>query len=97
MVIIDLMTASLGVRMGFLAFLFIGGISGASALALFPGSCQKTLSKLIAAAFIGFLAAFVVSYLGQFTSVFQSGQMLEWFSTILAASLAGGIYAAFSL
>ena len=96
MVIIDLMTASMGVGMGFLAFLVIGGISGACAWGFYPGtkSRQKGLHKLLIAGFIGFLAAFAASYLGQYTNFFQSGQMLEWLSAIIASCLSGGIYAA---
>jgi uncharacterized membrane protein YeaQ/YmgE (transglycosylase-associated protein family) len=96
MVIIDLMTASMGVGMGFLAFLVIGGISGACAWGFYPGtkSRQKGLHKLLTAGFIGFLAAFAASYLGQYINFFQSGQMLEWLSAIIASCLSGGIYAA---
>ena len=96
MVIIDLMTASMGVGMGFLAFLVIGGISGACAWGFYPGtkSRQKALHKLLTAGFIGFLGAFAASYLGQYTNFFQSGQMLEWLSAIIASCLSGGIYAA---
>ena len=96
MVIIDLMTSSMGVGMGFLAFLVIGGISGACAWGFYPGtkSRQKGLHKLLTAGFIGFLAAFAASYLGQYTNFFQSGQMLEWLSAIIASCLSGGIYAA---
>ncbi len=96
MVIIDLMTASMGVGMGFLAFLVIGGISGACAWGFYPGtkSRQKGLHKLLTAGFIGFLAAFAASYLGQYTNFFQSGQMLEWLCAIIASCLSGGIYAA---
>ena len=96
MVIIDLMTALMGAGMGFLAFLVIGGISGACAWGFYPGtkSRQKGLHKLLTAGFIGFLAAFAASYLGQYTNFFQSGQMLEWLSAIIASCLSGGIYAA---
>ena len=96
MVIIDLMTASMGVGMGFLAFLVIGGISGACAWGFYPGakSRQKGLQKLLTAGFIGFLAAFAASYLGQYSNSFQSGQMLEWLTAIIASCLSGGIYAA---
>ena len=96
MVIIDLMTASMGAGMGFLAFLVIGGISGACAWGFYPGakSRQKGLQKLLTAGFIGFLAAFAASYLGQYTNFFQSGQMLEWLCAIIASCLSGGIYAA---
>ena len=96
MVIIDLMTASMGVGMGFLAFLVIGGISGACAWGFYPGakSCQKGLQKLLTAGFLGFLAAFAASYLGQYGNFFQAGQMLEWLSAIIASCLSGGIYAA---
>ena len=96
MVIIDLMTALMGAGMGFLAFLVIGGISGACAWGFYPGtkSRQKGLHKLLTAGFIGFLAAFAASYLGQYTNFFQAGQMLEWLSAIIASCLSGGIYAA---
>ena len=98
MVIIDLMTASMGVGMGFLAFLVIGGISGACAWELYPGvkSRQKGLQKLLTAGFIGFLAAFAASYLGQYTNFFQAGQMLEWLSAIIVSCLAGCVYAVVS-
>ena len=96
MVIIDLMTASMGVGMGFLAFVVIGGISGACAWGFYPcaKSRQKGLQKLLTAAFIGSLAAFTASYLGQYSNSFQSGQMLEWLTAIIASCLSGGIYAA---
>jgi len=44
------------------------------------------------AGFLGFLAAATSSYLGQYTGFFQSGQMLEWASAILAACLAASLY-----
>ncbi len=96
MVIIDLMTALMEVGMGFLAFVVIGGISGACAWGLYPGvkSSEKGLKKLLMAAFIGFLAALGASYVGQYTNSFQSGQMLEWLSAIIASCLSGAIYAA---
>ena len=95
MVIIDLMTALMGAGMGFLAFLVIGGISGACAWGFYPGakSRQKGLHKLLTAGFIGFLAAFAASYLGQYSNSFQSGQMLEWLSAIIVSCLAGCLYA----
>ena len=98
MVIIDLMTASMGAGMGFLAFLVIGGISGACAWGFYPGakSRQKSLQKLLTAGFIGFLAAFAASYLGQYSNSFQSGQMLEWLSAIIVSCLAGCLYAVVS-
>lgn len=83
--------------MGFLAFLVIGGACGACAWGFYPGRTRQNVSqKLLKAALIGFLASLGVSYLGQFTYFFQAGQMLEWLSAIVAASLAGGIYAALS-
>ena len=96
MLIIDLMAATMGAAMGFLAFLVIGGISGACAWGFYPGtkSRQKGFHKLLTVGFIGFLAAFAASYLGQYTNFFQSGQMLEWLSAIIASCLSGGIYAA---
>jgi uncharacterized membrane protein YeaQ/YmgE (transglycosylase-associated protein family) len=95
MVIIDLMTSLMGVRMGFLAFLLIGGVSGASAWIFYPGR-TKGLRPLgfLMPAFLGFIAAAASSYLGQYTSFFQSGQMLEWASAILASCLTGIFYAA---
>ena len=95
MVIIDLMAVFMGAAMGFLAFLVIGGLTGLIALVFYPGKRQSKLraQKLLMAALIGFLAALASSYAGQFTGLFQSGQMLEWLSAIVAASLAGCLYA----
>jgi uncharacterized membrane protein YeaQ/YmgE (transglycosylase-associated protein family) len=95
MVIIDLMTALMGVSMGFLAFLVIGGISGASAWIFYPGKSNgRGLRKLLLAAFLGFIAALASSYLGQYFAIFQSGQMLEWLSAIFASCLTGCVYTA---
>jgi uncharacterized membrane protein YeaQ/YmgE (transglycosylase-associated protein family) len=85
--------------MGFLAFFLIGGISGASAWIFYPGSPKKTskASKsggLLVAALLGFIAAALVSYVGQYLNLFQSGQMLEWVSAVLASYAAGSIYTA---
>ena len=96
MVIIDLMAATMGVAMGFLAFLVIGGLTGVFAMAFYPGQGKpkpKT-KKFLIAALIGFLAALVSSCLGQFIGLFQSGQMLEWLSAIVASCLVGCLYAA---
>ena len=83
----------MGVRMGFLAFLLIGGISGASTWIFYPGNARRLKpGKLSIATFLGFMAAFISSYAGQYAGVFQSGQMLEWLSAIFAACLAGWIY-----
>ena len=95
MVIIDLMTVLMGVSMGFLAFLMIGGISGASAWIFYPGKSKGPgLRKLLQAAFLGFIAALASSYLGQYFELFQSGQMLEWLSAIFASCLVGCIFTA---
>jgi uncharacterized membrane protein YeaQ/YmgE (transglycosylase-associated protein family) len=97
MVIIDLMTLLMGVTMGFLAFLLIGGVSGASAWIFYPGrpSGPKPL-KLFLAIFLGFIAAATSSYAGQYTGFFQSGQMLEWLSAIFASCLVGCMFTAFT-
>jgi uncharacterized membrane protein YeaQ/YmgE (transglycosylase-associated protein family) len=95
MVIIDLMTVLMGVSMGFLAFIVIGGISGASAWIFYPGKSNGSgLRKLLLAGFLGFIAALASSYLGQYFGLFQSGQMLEWISAIFASCLAGCIFTA---
>jgi uncharacterized membrane protein YeaQ/YmgE (transglycosylase-associated protein family) len=95
MVIIELMTALMGVSMGFLAFLMIGGISGASTWIFYPGKSKRPgLIRLLLAAFLGFLAALASSYLGQYFGLFQSGQMLEWLSAIFASCLVGCIFTA---
>jgi uncharacterized membrane protein YeaQ/YmgE (transglycosylase-associated protein family) len=95
MVIIELMTALMGVSMGFLAFLMIGGISGASTWIFYPGKSNGPgLRKLLLAAFLGFIAALASSYLGQYFGFFQSGQMLEWISAIFASCLVGCIFTA---
>ena len=95
MVIIDLIAALMGVSMGFLAFLVIGGISGASTWIFYPGkSSGPGLRKLLLAAFLGFIASLASSYLGQYFGLFQSGQMLEWLSAIFASCLTGCIFTA---
>jgi len=95
MVIIDLMAATMGVAMGFLAFLVIGGLTGVFALIFYPGarSAKPNAKKLLMGAIIGCLSALASSYIGQFTGLFQSGQMLEWLSAIGASCLAGVVYA----
>lgn len=95
MAIIDLMTALMGVRMGFLAFLVIGAVSGASAWIFYPGQSHSIgLGKFLIVMLIGFISAAASSYLGQYMGFFQSGQMLEWLSAIFAACLAGCVYTA---
>jgi uncharacterized membrane protein YeaQ/YmgE (transglycosylase-associated protein family) len=95
MVIIDLMTSLLGVRMGFLAFLLIGGLSGASSWIFYPGRSRgPNAIGFLMAALMGFIAAAASSYLGQYTGFFQSGQMLEWLVAILASCTIGCIYTA---
>jgi uncharacterized membrane protein YeaQ/YmgE (transglycosylase-associated protein family) len=95
MVIIDLMAATMGVAMGFLAFLVIGGLTGVFALVFYPGKRQSKpkIQKFLMAVLVGSSAALASSYIGQFTGVFQSGQMLEWLSAIGASCLAGALYA----
>ena len=95
MVIIDLMAATMGVAMGFLAFLVIGGLTGIFTLVFYPGKRQSKpkIQKFIMAALIGFVAALVSSYMGQYLGLFQSGQMLEWLSAIGASCLTGAVYA----
>ncbi|CAM3739958.1 hypothetical protein [Polynucleobacter antarcticus] len=82
--------------MGFLAFLVIGGLSGAIAWGFYPRqrAVRPKLQKLLIASLLGFLAALASSYTGQWTGFFQAGQMLEWLSAIIAACVAGGLYAA---
>ena len=96
MVIIDLMAATMGVAMGFLAFLVIGGLTGVCAFAFYPGQrkSKPRAKKFLMAALIGFLTALASSYIGQFAGLFQSGQMLEWLSAIVASCLVGCLYAA---
>ena len=81
--------------MGFLAFLVIGGLSGASAWIFYPGQAHQTKpGKFLWAVFLGALAAAASSYLGQYLGFFQSGQMLEWLSTIFASCLVGCVFTA---
>ena len=96
MVIIDLMAATMGVAMGFLAFLVIGGLTGVFALVFYPGKRQSKprAKKFLMAVLVGSIAALASSYIGQFTGVFQSGQILEWLSAIGASCLVGCLYAA---
>jgi uncharacterized membrane protein YeaQ/YmgE (transglycosylase-associated protein family) len=81
--------------MGFLAFLVIGGLSGLFALVFYPRAkrVKLQLKKILVVTLIGFIAALASSYMGQFVGLFQSGQMLEWLSAIVASCLAGSIYA----
>jgi uncharacterized membrane protein YeaQ/YmgE (transglycosylase-associated protein family) len=96
MVIIDLMAGTMGVAMGFLAFLVIGGLSGVIAWVFYPGvrPAKPKTKKLLMAATIGFVAALSSSYIGQFVGFFQSGQMLEWLSAIVASCLISCLYMA---
>jgi fluoride ion exporter CrcB/FEX len=96
MVIIDLMAVTMGVVMGFLAFLVIGSLIGALTLAFYPGvhKSKPKARKFLMAGLIGFLAALTSSYAGQFAGLFQAGQMLEWLSAIGASCLVGFLYAA---
>ena len=96
MVIIDLMAVFMGVTMGFLAFLLIGGVSGASAWIFYPGTSSggPNPQKIFLSALLGFITAAVSSYLGQYFGVFQSGQMLEWLCAIFASCLTGCIFTA---
>jgi putative Mn2+ efflux pump MntP len=96
MVIIDLMAATMGVAMGFLAFLLIGGLTGVFALVFYPGERKSKpgAKKFLLAALLACMAALASSYIGQFTGLFQSGQMLEWLSAVGASCLVGCFYAA---
>jgi hypothetical protein len=96
MVIIDLKTLIMGVAMGFLAFLMIGGGSSLASWIFYPQPSARSthIYRLLGAVLLGFLAALGSSYIGQIGQFFQSGQMLEWFSAILAACIAGAIWAA---
>ena len=83
--------------MGFLAFLLIGGVSGASAWIFYPGQASTpNLVKLLLAVLMGFISALLSSYLGQYLGFFQPGQMLEWLSAIFASCLVGCIYSVFA-
>lgn len=89
------MTVLMGVLMGFLAFFVVGGLSGVFAWIFYPGkrSGKPKVKKFLTAIFLGFLASILASYAGQMTGLFQAGQILEWLSAIVAASLAGSLYA----
>jgi uncharacterized membrane protein YeaQ/YmgE (transglycosylase-associated protein family) len=95
MVIIDLMAATMGVAMGFLAFLVIGGLTGVFALVFYPGKrlSKPKIQKFLMTVLLGSIAALASSYIGQFTGLFQSGQMLEWLCAIGASYLASALYA----
>jgi uncharacterized membrane protein YeaQ/YmgE (transglycosylase-associated protein family) len=96
MMIIDLMSVTMGVAMGFLAFLVIGGLTGVLALVFYPRKRQSKpkMKKFLMAVLLGSIAALASSYIGQFAGLFQSGQMLEWLSALVAACIAGCLYAA---
>lgn len=95
-VIIELMTRLMGVAMGFLAFLVIGGASGVFAWVFYPrpSTAKPKVQNLLMPILIGSLGALGGSYVGQLTGFFQSGQMWEWFSAIIASCVAGCFYAA---
>jgi hypothetical protein len=85
----------MGVSMGFLAFLVIGGISGASAWIFYPSASNRIKpGKIVIAFLLGFIAAAASSYLGQYLGLFQSGQILEWASAIFVSCAAGWIFTA---
>lgn len=77
--------------MGFLAFLLIGGVVAWSASRFYPGRAWRkpTFTQFLTLVLSGLLAAGLASYAGQAMGLFQSGQMAEWFSAIVAAWLAG--------
>ena len=93
-----MMAGTMGVAMGFLAFLVIGGLTGVFALVFYPGKRQSKprAKKFLMAFLVSSVAALVSSYIGQFTGVFQSGQMLEWLGAIAASCLAGCLYAVYA-
>jgi len=86
----------MGVAMGFLAFLVIGGLSGACAWFFYPGyrGSRGSLRKPLSTAIVGVVAAIGSSYAGQYLGFFQSGQMLEWLSSIFAACAVTCVYTA---
>jgi len=95
MAIIDLMAALMGVSMGFLAFLVIGGISGVSAWIFYPGASNGFKPGRILTAFLlGSIAAAASSFAGQYWDLYQSGQILEWASAILASCAVGCLFTA---
>ena len=72
--------------MSFLAFLIFGGFVGMLSAHLYPKKRLK-LKELMVYALAGALISFLVSFFGQTLSIFRSGQMLEWFSTLLITML----------
>jgi uncharacterized membrane protein YeaQ/YmgE (transglycosylase-associated protein family) len=87
------MAQLMGVRMGLLAFLLIGGGSGAATWIFYPGRSKNTsAARFLMAVVLGFIAAILSSLIGQYSGFFQSGQMLEWASAIIAACIVGVFY-----
>jgi uncharacterized membrane protein YeaQ/YmgE (transglycosylase-associated protein family) len=82
--------------MGFLAFLVIGGLCGVFAWVSYPGErkSKSSFKNLLLTMLFGVLAGLVSSLAGQWLGLFQSGQMLEWLSAVVASCLAGCLYAA---
>ncbi|MBT8520179.1 hypothetical protein G6734_04885 [Polynucleobacter paneuropaeus] len=82
--------------MGFLAFLVIGGGSSLASWIFYPRrSLRPTpIYRLLGAILLGFIVALGSSYIGQMGYFYQSGQMLEWFSAIVASGIAGAVWAA---
>jgi|UniRef100_UPI004047B212 NhaP-type Na+/H+ or K+/H+ antiporter len=100
MEIIELMTAIMGVVMGFLAFLLLGSLSGFFAWRFYPKTragtrgFKKRPQKLLIVILLGFIVALISSYIGQFAGIFQSGDMLEWFTAIFSACFVSCTYCA---
>lgn len=81
--------------MSFLAFLIFGGFVGMLSAHLYPKKRLK-LKELMVYALAGALISFLVSFFGQTLSIFRSGQMLEWFSTLLITILLVALLRAFT-
>ncbi len=72
--------------MSFLAFLIFGGFVGFLSAYFYPKKRLK-LKELMVYALAGMVISFLVSFFGQTLSLFRSGQMLEWLSTLLITML----------
>jgi len=59
-----------------------------------PAIQTSNLQGFLVSVLLGFIAAALSSYVGQYLNLFQAGQMLEWASAILASCAAGFIYKA---
>lgn len=68
--------------MSFLAFLVFGGLVGLISAYFYPKKRLK-LMDLLPYGLAGVVISFFISFFGQTLGLFTSGQIFEWFGTLL--------------